>query len=71
MTQVDDEYVRVRLIWQIVKEISRVLQKLLKHFNGTAISTRFVLSSSWVLPVIFSLDLNNAECAKLFFGSSL
>ena len=47
------------------------LQKLLKYFNGTIISTSFVLPAGGVFPVIFILDLNDAEFAKLLFGSSL
>ena len=37
--QVDDQ-VRKRLISQLIKVISRVLQNLLKYFNGIAISFR-------------------------------
>ena len=44
--------VRMRLISQLINGISRVLQKLLKYFNGTIISTFFV-SSFPVEPVIF------------------
>ena len=33
-----DDQVRKRLISQLIKVISRVLQNLLKYFNGTAIS---------------------------------
>ena len=47
------------------------LQKLLKYFNGTIISTSFVFSSSRVFPVIFALDLNDSESVMLSFGSSL
>ena len=50
----------MRFIWQLINGISRVLQKLLKYFNGTAISTYFELPSSGVLPVIFALNLNDA-----------
>ena len=39
MIQVDDE-VRIRLVSQIIKVISVILQNLLKYFNGTAISVR-------------------------------
>ena len=35
------------------------------------ISTSFVLPLSRVLPVIFTLDLNDSESTKLSFGSSL
>ena len=33
----------MRLISKLIKDISLVLQKLLKYFNGTAILTLFVL----------------------------
>ena len=37
MIQADDQ-VRIRLVSQIIKVISGILQNLLKYFNGTAIS---------------------------------
>ena len=43
-----------RLIAQLINVISRVLQKLLKYFNETAILTSFVLSVVGVFPVILS-----------------
>ena len=70
MTQVDD-HVNMILISQLISGISKVLQKLLKYFNGTAISTFFVLPSEGVLPVIFILHLNDSNFAKVVFGSSL
>ena len=51
----------MRLISKLIKGISRILQKLPKYFNGTAISTPFVLPSAGVFPVIFTLDSNNTE----------
>ena len=48
-----------RLISQLIKGISSVLQKLLKSFNGTIISTFFVLPFP-VCAVIFCLNLNGA-----------
>ena len=51
--------VKLRLIPQLIKSISRVLQQLLKYFNGTIISTSFVLQSA-VLPVVFLLNINEA-----------
>ena len=66
ITQVDD-HVKMRLNSQFINEISRVLQKLLKYFNFTIISTFFVLRSAGVFPVIFILDLNNSKS----FDSSL
>ena len=59
MTHVDDQ-VKMRLISQLIKGISRVLQKLLKYFDYTTILTSFVLLAARVFPVIFSLDLNDA-----------
>ena len=48
---------RSRLISQLIKDISRVLQKLLRYFNGTIISTFFVpFLPAW--PVIYSFILN-------------
>ena len=50
ITQVDEQ-VRMRLVSQLIKGISRVLQKLLKYFNGTAISTSFALSAAEFFPL--------------------
>ena len=61
----------MRLDSQLINGISRVLQNLLKYFNGTIISTSFVLPLAGVFPVIFILDLNYFESVKLSFGSSL
>ena len=47
------------------------LQKLLKYFNATIISTSFSLLAARVFPVISTLDLNDLESARLSFGSSL
>ena len=49
----------MRLISQLIKGISRVLQKSLKYYNGTIISTYF-LPPSAVSPVIFCLNLKEA-----------
>ena len=65
------DHVKIRLTSQLIKGISSVLQKLLKYFNGTIISTSFVLPLSGVFPVIFTLDLNDLEFARLSLGSSL
>ena len=51
----------MRLISQLVKDISIVLQKLLKYFNGTAILTFFILFSSGDFPVIFCLSLSKTQ----------
>ena len=61
----------MRLTSQLINDISGVLQKLHKYFNGTIISTSHVLPSAGIFPVIFILDLNDSESAKLSFDSSL
>ena len=53
------DQVRVRLISKLINGISRVLQKVLKYFNGTLILTFFVPSFS-VLPGIFVSISNEA-----------
>ena len=53
---------RSRLISQLIESISRVLQKLLRYFNGTIILTS-VLPLSPVLPVTFSFILNKSVVA--------
>ena len=70
ITQVDDD-VQKRLTLQLINSISKVLQKLLQYFNGTVILTPFALLPAEVLPVIFTLDLNNLEPARLPSGWSL
>ena len=61
----------MRLFSQFIIGVSRVLQKLLKYFNGTAILTLFVLSSSGGYPAILILDLNDSDSVILSFSSSL
>ena len=61
----------MRLISQLIKEISRVLQKLLKYLYGTVILTSFILPFLGVLLVSSTLDLNDSESAKVSFDSSL
>ena len=51
--------VKTRLISQLIKDISRVLQKFPNYFNSTIISTFFVLPAT-VTPVIFCLNLNES-----------
>ena len=51
---------KIRLILQLIKGNSRVLQKLLKYFNGVTISIFFSILPSLVEPVIFCLNLNDA-----------
>ena len=64
-------HVRTRVISKLIKGISNVLQKLLKYFNSTAISTSFVLPAVGFLPVIFPLNLNDSESVIVAFGSYL
>ena len=61
----------MRLISQLINGISRVLQKLLKHFNGTAISPPFVFPAAGAFPVILILYLNDSDYVILSFESSL
>ena len=56
ITQVND-HVKMRLTSQLINDISKVLQKLLKYFNGTAILTSFALPPTGVFPVIFIFRL--------------
>ena len=65
------DQVKIKLTSQLLNGISSVLQKLLNYFNGTIISTSFVLPSSGTFPVIFTLDLNDSEFVKISLGSSL
>ena len=65
-----DEQVKIRLTSQLINGISRVLQKLLKYFNGKIISTSFIFPSA-VFPVIFILDFYDSDRVILSLGSSL
>ena len=60
----------MRLTSQLINGILRVLQKLLKYFHGTIISTSFVSPSAGVFPFILILDLNDSESVTLSFGPS-
>ena len=55
----------MRFTSQLINDISRVLQTLLKYFNGTIISISFMLPSAGAFCVIFNLDLNDSESVKL------
>ena len=55
----------MRLISQFISGISRVLQKLPKCFDGTAISAFFVLPSAGIFPINFFVDLNDSESVKI------
>ena len=63
--------VRLRLISQLIRDISRDLQKLRKHFNGIAFLTFFALPSARVFSIILILDLNDSELSIVVAGSSL
>ena len=60
ITQILDK-VKIRFISQLINGISNVLQKLLKCFNGTTISTSFFVSLHSNLPVIFVLQSKDFE----------
>ena len=67
------DQIRITLISQLIKSISRVLQKLFDYINGTGIST-FIVPA--VLVLFDNLDLNlddsNSAVSALFNrGSSL
>ena len=74
MMQVDD-HVRIRLISKLIKGISKFFKNYLSIFSNyyyeVITATSFVLPSAGVLSVIFILDLNDSESAKLTYGSSL
>ena len=57
-THLSDQ-VKMRLISELIKGISRILQKFLKYLNSIIISTLFLLPAA-DLPVIFCLNLNKA-----------
>ena len=65
ITQFADQ-VLLRLISHLIKGILRVLQNLLKYFNGTA-----GVPQSLVLSKGFDLNLNDSESAILLFGSAI
>ena len=50
------EQVRIRSISQLIKGISRVLQNLMKYFNGSAISKQLTfVTNGWVFSCYTSL----------------
>lgn len=49
--------VNIRFISELISGISKILEKLLKYFRGTSISTSLVLPLTGALPVIFVLNL--------------
>ena len=52
------DQIKIKLILQLIKDISIVLHKLLKYFNGTALSTFTVPS---LLELIKNLYLNSND----------
>ena len=58
------DQVKMKLMSQLIKRVSTVLQKLLKYFIGAAL----VKMSSRVFPVIFTLNLNSLESVIVAFG---
>ena len=52
--------VKISSTSQLIKSLSRVLQKLLNYFNGTIISTFSMSPSSLVVPIIFDLKLSES-----------
>ena len=63
------EQVRMSLISQLINGVSRALQKLLRYFNGTLISTCFVPFPVW--PVMFCLNLNEAQLLSVSGNSTI
>ena len=56
----------MRLISQLINGISRVFQTLPKYFNGTFISTSFVLPSARAFPFI-TTSMSIALCISVLF----
>ena len=69
MTQLVDQ-VKLRLISQLISNISRVFQRLLRYFNGPAIST-FKIPASLVLLNNLYLNLKDLESIIVSLGASL
>ena len=70
ITQSSDQ-VRLRLSLQLIKSISKVFQKWVKYFNGTAIGTYFELPSAGVSPAIVVFDFSDWEFTIAGAGSTL
>ena len=66
----DSYQFKSRVTSQFIGFISRVLQKLLKPFNGKTLFTFVILALS-VLSIILDLNLNALEFVVLSSGSSL
>ena len=50
-----------------IRDISDILQKLLRYFNGTSVMTCFILLAGGLIPLIPFLNGNDVEFAKLAF----
>ena len=59
------DQVKMRLTSQLIHGISTVLQKLLIYFNGTAITTFFVLPAAGDFPVTFILVINDSHYVRI------
>ena len=70
ITELSDQ-VNTRFISQLINGISRVLQKLLRYLNETAVSAYLVLSSTRALPVILAFNLKDSEFVISLFDLSL
>ena len=68
---VESVITQLRFVSQLIKDIPRVLQTLLKYFNGAVISTFFLLLPAGVLPVVLILNLTDLECFMLLYGTYL
>ena len=62
---------KISLTSELVRDSPRVLQKLLKYFSGTIISTFLVPAFSGVLPVNLFLNLVDSESVTGSLGSPL
>ena len=64
---------KIKFTSKLINDILKVLQKLLRCFNGTENSTSFVFPSSDVFPVILLLYLKDSEfiVRSELLGSSL
>ena len=69
ITQFADQ-IRIRLISQLNKGVSRVFQNLPRYLNGKATPISKILSSP-VLFVNLDLNLNDLESSMLASGSSI
>ena len=57
ITQLLDQ-VKMSIISKLTNGISRVLKQFYTYFNGTVISTNFILSAAGVFPVLLTINLS-------------